>query len=82
MHGTARPLIEGSGSAATLSVGRRERQWDSVTYDADVPVNILGACGLRSVGRYVRLRLRLPAGTDFDHITGIEVEPRPEGRLR
>ena len=82
MHGTARPLIEGSGSAATLSVGHRERQWDSVAYDADVPVNILGACGLRSVGRYVRLRLRLPAGTDFDHITGIEVEPRPEGRLR
>jgi hypothetical protein len=82
LHGTARPLVEGSGNAATIAVGHRERQWDSVAYAADVPVNILGNCGLRSTGRYMRLRLRLPAGAAFSHLTGIEVEPQAEGRLR
>jgi len=82
LHGTARPLIEGNGAPATIAAGYREQQWQAVTYGVNVPVSILGNCGLRSTGRYVRLRLQLPAGTAFSHLSGIEVSPQPEGRLR
>jgi hypothetical protein len=82
LHNTVRPVIEGSDSGATVAVGHRERQANPVSYDVDVPVNILGACGLRSSGRYVRLRLKLPAAAPFTHLSGIEAEPVPEGRLR
>jgi hypothetical protein len=75
--------LEGDGgNLAKLSVGHRERRMQQIVYDAEVPVSVLGNCGLRSSGRYVRLRLTLPAAADFDHISGIETTPRPEGRLR
>lgn len=83
LHGTARPIIEGNGGdLATIAVGHRERQSQVVVYDAEVPVNVLGVSPLRSTGRYMRLRLRLPAGAVFSHLQGIELAPRPEGRLR
>jgi hypothetical protein len=83
MFGTARPILEGhGGDSATIAVGHRERKTAPVVYDAEVPVNLLGCCGLRSTGRYLRLRLSLPAGAVFDHLAGIEAALRPEGRLR
>jgi hypothetical protein len=83
LHGTARPVVEGSGgNQASIAVGRRDRKMDAVTYAALVPVNVLGTCPMRSTGRYVRLQITIPAAAQWDHLRGIELEPRPEGRIR
>jgi len=82
LHGIALPIIEGNGNRARISVGRRESQMAAVTYDAQIPVNMLGGCGLRSSGRYMRLRLSLPAAQQFEHLVGVDAELKPDGRLR
>ena len=75
-----RPLID--GGAATVAVGHREKLTDAVSWDVDVPTNILGECPQRVTGRYLRFRLKLPAAQNFTHIQGLEVLLRPEGMLR
>jgi hypothetical protein len=73
------------GASASVAVGRREQLTQSVTYEAAVPVNMLGDCPQRTTGRYVRLRLTLPAGTAFNHLQGIDIGPdgvSPDASLR
>jgi len=82
LHGIVRPIIEGNSARARVSVGHREQYGAPVQYDAQVPVNALGGCGLRSSGRYLRLRLTLPPAQQFEHLVGIEAELKPDGRLR
>jgi hypothetical protein len=66
-----RPIVD--GTPASVSVGHREQLAAGVTYEAAVPVNILGECPQRVTGRYVRFRLTLPAATTFSHLQGIEI---------
>jgi hypothetical protein len=44
-----------------------------------VPENILGNCPQRCTGRYVRFRLTLPSGANFQFLQGVDVAARPEG---
>lgn len=76
-----RPLIDG-GVEATITVGHRERQSDPVTWEAPVPINELGECPQRCTGRYLRFRLQLPRGSQFTQLQGLDVQIKPEGRLR
>jgi hypothetical protein len=84
LHGTARPVYEvaGDSTLGSIAVGSRNRKMEAGVYAASVPMNILGTCPMRSSGRYMRLQLTLPAAAQWDHLVGVEVEPRPEGRLR
>jgi hypothetical protein len=58
---SARALIDG-GSTHSVSIGVRDRLMDSVTYEAAVPVNVIGECPQRITGRYARARFTIPAG--------------------
>jgi hypothetical protein len=53
-----------------------------VTYQAEVPVNVLGECPQLVSGRYARFAITLPADSDFTHLQGLEVAAAPEGMRR
>jgi hypothetical protein len=76
-----RPLID--AGIATVAVGHRERLTDPVTWEPPVPTNIIGECPQRYTGRYIRLRMQMPAGQEFRHLQGLDLgQLRPEGSLR
>jgi hypothetical protein len=74
----ARPLHDAI-VPATLAVGTREMIRQGVVYQAAVAENILGNCPQRCTGRYVRFRMTLPAGANFNFLQGVDVAARPEG---
>jgi hypothetical protein len=75
-----RPLLD--GGAATIAVGRRERQTDPVIWEVPVPINQIGECPQRCTGRYIRFRLQMPAGQQFTHLAGIDLQMMPEAPRR
>jgi len=68
----ARPLVD--GGTPSVAIGRRERLVDPVTFTAASAMNALGICPVRASGRYGRARITLPAGSDFSHIQGVELD--------
>jgi hypothetical protein len=74
----ARPLHD-AAVPASVAVGTREMIRQSVVYQGAVPENILGNCPQRCTGRYVRFRMTLPAGANFNFLQGVDVAARPEG---
>jgi hypothetical protein len=64
---------------ALVAVGTREMTRQSVVFRGAVPENILGNCPQRCTGRYVRFRMTLPAGANFNFLQGVDVAARPEG---
>ena len=74
----SRPLTD-SQAATSIAVGTRETTRQTVTYQVAVPENILGSCPQRCTGRYVRFRINLPVGANFNHIQGVDYTARPEG---
>jgi hypothetical protein len=75
-----RPLID--GGAATIAVGHRERQTDPVIWEVPVAINAIGECPQRCTGRYIRFRLQMPAGQQFNHLAGIDLTVVPEAKRR
>ena len=75
-----RPLLD--GGTATVAVGHRERLTDAVTWEPPVSVNAIGECPQRCTGRYLRFRMELPAAQEFRHLQGLDVQLKPEARLR
>jgi hypothetical protein len=66
----ARALTD--GQKATIETGHRELQSLPVIYEPKVRENENGTCPQWASGRYIRFRLGLPAGTDFEHIQGVD----------
>lgn len=79
---STRPLVDGDPNQGTITLASRDIPTDEIVWDAEVPVDMLGNCPQRSCGRYIRFRLRRPAGTSFRHLQGIEVQAAPAGRRR
>lgn len=77
----ARPICD-VGTGAAVALCARNSTFDPVAFQPAVPVNPIGWCPQRLTGRYLRARLTLPAGSAFQHLQGVDVEARPEGRLR
>lgn len=80
---SVRPIVEGAGSPGSgpsVRLGVRNRTVDGVVWGAGAALNPDGECLVRSAGRYHRARIHLPAGADWEHIQGIEVTAKPEGR--
>lgn len=66
-----RPVTD--AQACFASVSRRETQRDSVSYSQESALNTrTGRCDLLVSTRYSRGRIRIPAGTDWSFISGIE----------
>jgi len=78
----ARPVIEGGFETATVQAGHRERLSDPIIWDAEVPIDIIGNCPLRTTGRYIRLRFAMPSGQNFNHLQGLDVTTHQGGMLR
>jgi hypothetical protein len=66
--------IHVDGGDARLSVAKRARLKDAVTYGAASDTNINGFCPLRSEGRYQRFRLSLSSSTSWSHAQGLGVD--------
>jgi hypothetical protein len=75
---SARPLVD--GGSPSVAIATRDRLIDSVTYQAAVPVNVIGECPQRMTGRYVRARVTIPAASTWNHLQGVELDLRAEGR--
>jgi hypothetical protein len=74
-----RPIVDGGTPSVTM--GTRNTTTGSVTWGTAVQANSGGSCPVRSNARYHRARITLAAGSDFDHISGIEIEDAtPAGR--
>ncbi len=71
-----RPLVTGSGTA-TVQVGTRELQTDSVTWSGAESVNSQGYAENIANARYMRFRVNVTGG--FTDAMGVEIEPRPAG---
>jgi hypothetical protein len=73
-----RPLHDGL-VPASISIGTREMLRRPVVFQGAVPENILGNCPQRCTGRYVRFRMTLPAGANFENLQGVDAIAMPEG---
>ena len=74
----ARPLVD--GDAPSVSIGKRERQQDAVTYSTPSVLNSMGMCPTRTSGRYIRAQITVPAGsTKWTNISGVELDAVPQG---
>lgn len=67
-------------TAATATFGRKERPQGSVSYGAAVSQTSQGYCPARSSGRFHRIRLSIAAGETWEHVSGVEVDAKPEGK--
>lgn len=66
-------------AAATLQVGVRERLPDAVSWGSEITMESTGAAAAHSEGRYVRARIRVPAGQTWTSLTGLTPDVAPAG---
>lgn len=67
-----RPAVD--TASATVSVGTRETLSEAVTYTSAASQVSNGSCPVRVSGTYMRGRVSIPAGTDWTHAQGVELE--------
>lgn len=72
-----RPLV-GVGSA-TVAVSARQNYFDTEAFGPEIAVNAMGDCPQRSVGRYHRARVTIPAGASWSQAMGVDVTAKPAG---
>lgn len=71
--------ITDAGSA-TAQVGARENLQTLRAWGASSPLNAQGFCPTRSSGRYHRVRVSVPAGADWDHAVGVDIDAVQDGQ--
>lgn len=72
-----RPITD--AQAVFGSVSKRENQRDTPTYTNEGALNIAGRCNMLASTRYSRARCRIPAGTRWSYIAGVEPDFVYEG---
>lgn len=55
-----------------VSVATRETQGDSVVFGSESSAGVTGNAPVRSSGRFHRFKVRIPAGTTWTHIRGVD----------
>jgi hypothetical protein len=68
--------------AGTLyaSIGRRENMYATPSYTSETLINTQGYCPQRASTRHARVKMRIPAATDWSFITGAKPDVSAEGR--
>jgi hypothetical protein len=74
---SVRPIVDG-GNTVSVSVGSRNLQTESPTYNAAVTQNTAGECPVRVNARYQRYRIQTSG--DFSFIIGARPTVVPEGK--
>jgi hypothetical protein len=67
-----RPLVD--GGTPSVSVGTRETQAATTSFGSAATAVSNGSVPVRASGRYHTIRLTLPAGSSFTHISGVDAE--------
>jgi hypothetical protein len=76
-----RPMIEGQNVTPSVSIGYRDDLSNSIMYTNPVAKNSTGICPVRANGRYLRAKVTIPAGSQWDFARGIEdLKFSPMGR--
>lgn len=74
------PVVDGSGTGLTLTVGYRDTPYGTITYDTAVSVGPNMVAPLNRSARFMRPRLQISAGQTFSHIYGLEPVLMGEGK--
>lgn len=76
----ARPIVDANGESTTITVTpfTRASQADTATQGTAVTITSSGDCPLRSNSRYHRLRVSVDG--NFDTLSGVDIEAKPEGK--
>lgn len=72
-----RPLVDAGIPAVALA--SRNRLVDVPNYNQPIALNPIGTCPQIINGRYIKAQVTIPAGTDWSHFQGVEVEPTANG---
>lgn len=67
-----RPLADSSG--VTVSAAGRQRIQDTPVFSSSSSLETNGTASIRVRGRYHRIRQEIPAGSTWNHISGVNVE--------
>ena len=67
-------------SAIYASVGRRENMYATPSYTTETLINTQGFCPQRASTRHARVKIRIPAATDWSFVTGAQPDVTQEGR--
>lgn len=73
------PMVENTDQNSAVQIGVRDRPGEDVTYTAEVSEGPHGYCPVNASGRFFRTRLRIPAGTDWDKMQGVQIEATATG---
>ncbi|MGL4526767.1 MAG: hypothetical protein ACRCUC_07300 [Aestuariivirga sp.] len=78
---SAAPIVEGNASTAAISVGARlSLTSETVTYSPEAVPGSQGFAPLRKDGRYVRAKMRIPAGTGWAKASAVQIDFVQGGR--
>lgn len=72
-----RPLVD--GGLPTVAMAVRNRLIDISTYGDPSQITDFGTCPLMVDGRYIKAQVKIPAGSTWKHIQGLEIEAIPNG---
>mgnify|MGYP003142003290 FL=1 len=73
-----RPIVDGTtNTTVTVTPITRNSQLDTITVGDAVSTNDSGTCPLRSTSRYHRVRVNVTG--NFNTMSGVDIEARPEG---
>jgi hypothetical protein len=73
-----RPIVDGTtNTSVTITPITRQSQLDTTTTGSAVSTNDTGTCPLRSTSRYHRIRVNVTG--NFNTMSGVDIEARPEG---
>jgi hypothetical protein len=62
------------------SIGRRENMYAAPSYTSETLINTQGFCPQRASTRHARVKMRIPAATDWSFVTGAKPDVSAEGR--
>ncbi len=73
-----RPIVDGTtNTSVTITPITRQSQLDTTTTGTATSTNDTGTCPLRSTSRYHRIRVNVTG--NFNTMSGVDIEARPEG---
>jgi hypothetical protein len=74
---SVRPLVD--GGVPTVAMGLRDRLVDTVAFGSDVAMNSMGESPQRADGRYISALVKVPAGSNWEHMRGIDLDAEKGG---
>lgn len=79
---SARPIIDLDSLVATVQVLKHDQILDeAITYGGTTGQEITGECAVLDDARFLRFRVRVPEGSNWNNAVGVEIWRKPSGRI-